>query len=123
MSDSENELSKIRSPILKADAGSRKLKRHVVLVQLKSSSEGVVGLTKSDSGYMRPQKIVPESSATSGVQRVRDIAGDIEEITGRPTLTTLFASEALVIDASGRDLRAIAKLPEVEAIYLNEIAR
>jgi len=91
----------------------------VVVVKVKPEVCLQAGSTKTSFGLSRPSSIVAfESSGKKDTLAAAKQA--IERAAGHLALNAFASSNSVIIKANGAQLRQIAKLPMVQAIYPND---
>ncbi len=115
-------IEKVRSEELRREMASAASEPRVVVVELdlpKGRVEAVPHDSRDVFGRVRFRVgTMPPSGATTE-QRIDETRRAIEEITGRPADRFFRSSGSFVIEANGRQIRRVAELPSVAAIWPN----
>jgi hypothetical protein len=113
------ELEKIRSEKLREKVEQIDSRSSTVVVELNPSSGERIKLKRGAHGEWRPSRIDRLSGEDPQAQAARAVR-EIEQITGRPPVNFFGSSHTVVVEATGQQLRRIAQLPEVAAIWPND---
>jgi hypothetical protein len=121
MSEREGALEKIRSEGLRQAAAETKSKSHVVIVEVAVPGAKMDVLPPDRrSGSSAARFRFPSKTVKSDVDRVAETRRAIEKILGRPPERFFSSSGAFVVTATGEQIRHLADLPQVRAIWPNE---
>lgn len=114
----ERSLQKIRSHDLREEARTASLHSETVIVELEVPATQIAfaELPHFGAGRMRPMIVSPTSSGDETVRAVRDA---LENVLGRSPGRYLASSHAFILDMTGEQLRQVAQIPEVRAIWPN----
>jgi hypothetical protein len=119
-------MKKIRSDNLRQEAIETRSEPHVVIVEINIPHPKIVPLpSDADRGGVGTRfKIESAPSATNDAdRRVAETRKAIQKITGNAPERFFSSSGAFVVTATGNQLRQLACLPSVSAIWPNEPPR
>jgi hypothetical protein len=122
MSAREGALEKIRSEDLRQAAAETKSKPHVVIVEVAIPRPQVDVLSPGGQGETGAARFRISSKVTKSdeVRPLAETRRAIEKILGRPAERFFSSSGAFVVTATGEQIRHLADLPQVRAIWPNE---
>ncbi len=115
-------LEKIQSQDLKRDAAQAGSQPHTVIVELDIPMGKIEAAIPKSRTYPGPPKLSiapPPTSPDEIERRVSETATAIEKITGKAPETFFSTSGSFVVVANGEQLRSIATLSWVAAIWPN----
>jgi hypothetical protein len=117
-------MAKLRAEDLRDEVEQGSSTKQMVIVELALSSGQVEALPidlydRTGRVRFKVRSAPPGIVDTEG--KIKDVRQAIESIVGRPTDTFFRSSGSLVVEATGEQMRRIAELPSVSAIWPNRI--
>lgn len=115
-------LEKIRSEYLRREATQTHAKPHVVILEV-DLPQPKIKVSRAASGIdaKRLRVVSADSPDSSKIEeRVAETRRSIEKILGKPPDQFFSSSGAFVVTATGEQLRKLARLPSVSAIWPND---
>lgn len=116
----EDALQKLRSKALRAKVDEADPIPSVVIVEIADKFAGQIVVARDSDGLAKARAQLLEAGEDDPAASLAALAKQVAEITGRPPLTMMPTSGAIVIEADGREIGRIAALPAVQAIWPND---